>query len=186
MGRVAGAAAEDEDAGTVSSVEHFSRDLGHLRELYDHRVPMVRAAGAMADFMQPVAKDAHRPQRSGRALAAARSVREFKPAIIGVGDVVVGYDELIDRHAVALRLGVHGLGQVLERAQTKPVFIEKAGRRHSVVMSVEQYDALLAASGAEPRIKSSKEFYERYKDWVDEQNRHFEEHGLWNDELRTW
>ncbi|MEP6876503.1 MAG: type II toxin-antitoxin system Phd/YefM family antitoxin [Burkholderiales bacterium] len=78
------------------------------------------------------------------------------------------------------------LGQVLERAQTQPVFIEKAGRRHSVVMSVAHYDSLLAASGAEPRIKSSKEFYERYKDWVDEQNRHFEEHGLWNDELRTW
>lgn len=78
------------------------------------------------------------------------------------------------------------LGQVLERAQTTPVFIEKAGRRHSVVMSVAQYDALLAASGAEPRVKSSKEFYERHKDWVDEQNRHFVEHGLWNEELRTW
>ncbi len=78
------------------------------------------------------------------------------------------------------------LGHVLEQAQTKPVFIEKAGRRHSVVMSVAQYDALLVASGAEPRIKSSKEFYGRYKDWVDEQNRHFEEHGLWNEELRTW
>ena len=78
------------------------------------------------------------------------------------------------------------LGQVLEQAQSKPVFIEKAGRRHSVVMSVAQYDALLAASGAEPRIRSSKEFYERYKEWVDEQNRHVEEHGLWNEELRTW
>ncbi len=78
------------------------------------------------------------------------------------------------------------LWQVLERAQTKPVFIEKAGRRHSVVMSVAQYDALLAASGAEPRITSSKEFYERFKDWVDEQNRHFDEHGLWTEELRTW
>ncbi len=78
------------------------------------------------------------------------------------------------------------LGQVLERAQIKPVFIEKAGRRHSVVMSIAQYEALLAASGAQPRIKSSKEFYEHYKDWVDEQNRHFEEHGLWNEELRTW
>jgi prevent-host-death family protein len=78
------------------------------------------------------------------------------------------------------------LGQVLEHAQTEPVFIEEAGRRHSVVMSVAQYDALLAASGEQPRIKSSKEFYERYKDWVDEQNRRFEERGLRNDELRTW
>ena len=78
------------------------------------------------------------------------------------------------------------LGQVLEQAQSKPVFIEKAGRRHSVVMSVSHYEALLKASQAEQPITSSKQFYKRYKEWVDEQNRHFEEHGLWNDELRTW
>lgn len=77
------------------------------------------------------------------------------------------------------------LGQVLEQAQSKPVFIEKAGRRHSVVLSVEHYDALVKASQAEP-IANAKQFYKRYKAWVDEQNRHFDEHGLWNDELRTW
>ena len=36
------------------------------------------------------------------------------------------------------------LGQVLDRAQTEPVFIEKGGRRHSVVLSVAQYEELLA------------------------------------------
>lgn len=77
-------------------------------------------------------------------------------------------------------------GQVLEQAQSRPVFIEKAGRRHSVVLSVAQYDALLKASGAEAPIKSAEEFYERYKEWVDEQNRRFAEHGLWNEEFRRW
>lgn len=77
------------------------------------------------------------------------------------------------------------LGQVLEQAQSKPVFIEKAGRRHSVVLSVAHYDALLKASQTEP-IHDARQFYRRYKGWVDEQNRHFEAHGLWNDELRTW
>ena len=77
------------------------------------------------------------------------------------------------------------LGQVLEQAQSAPVFIEKAGRRHSVVLSAAHYDALLKASQAEP-IGNAKQFYKRYKEWVDEQNRHFDEHGLWNDELRTW
>jgi prevent-host-death family protein len=77
------------------------------------------------------------------------------------------------------------LGQVLEQAQSKPVFIEKAGRRHSVVMSVAHYEALLKAGQTEP-IRNAKQFYKRYKEWVDEQNRHFDEHGLWNDELRTW
>ncbi len=78
------------------------------------------------------------------------------------------------------------LGQVLEQAQSQPVFIEKAGRRHSVVMSVAHYETLLKASQPEPPISNSKQFYKRYKEWVDEQNRHFEAHGLWNDELRTW
>ena len=78
------------------------------------------------------------------------------------------------------------LGQVLEAAQNKPVFIEKAGRPHSVVLSIAQYEALLIAAPVEPPITTSQQFYARYKDWVDEQNRHFEEHGLWNDELRTW
>ena len=77
------------------------------------------------------------------------------------------------------------LGQVLEQAQSKPVFIEKAGRRHSVVMSVAHYEALLKAGQTEP-IRNARQFYKRYKEWVDEQNRHFDEHGLWNEEYRTW
>ena len=81
------------------------------------------------------------------------------------------------------------LGQMLEHAQREPVFIEKSGRRHSVLLSAERYDALLAAE--RPRLQSNvprtaEEFYERYKDWVDEQNRHFEKYGIWNEELRTW
>ena len=39
-------------------------------------------------------------------------------------------------------------GQVLEQAQKRPVFIEKSGRRHSVVMSVELYDTLLGAAAS--------------------------------------
>ncbi len=29
-------------------------------------------------------------------------------------------------------------------------------------------------------------FAVRYKDWIDEQNRRFEQYGLWNDEFRSW
>ncbi len=78
------------------------------------------------------------------------------------------------------------LGQVLEQAQTRPVFIEKAGRRHSVVMSVGHYEALLKASRPDQPLSSSKQFYKQHKAWVDEQNRDFDSHGLWNEELRTW
>lgn len=80
-------------------------------------------------------------------------------------------------------------GQLLEQAQRKPVVIEKAGRRHSVLMSAEHYDRLVAAQKtplAEPLNPDAQAFYDRYKDWVDEQNAHFEKHGVWNEEFRTW
>lgn len=78
------------------------------------------------------------------------------------------------------------LGQVLEQAQTEPVFIDKAGRRHSVVMSVAHYQALLKASQTEPPIATSKQFYKRYKEWVDEQNRLVETYGVFGEEWRPW
>lgn len=82
------------------------------------------------------------------------------------------------------------LGQMLDEAQRQPVFIGKSGRRHGVLLSVAHYEALLAAAGQPPPEKApprtAKEFYARYKEWVDEQNRHFEQHGIWNEEFRTW
>lgn len=80
------------------------------------------------------------------------------------------------------------LGQMLEHCQREPVVIEKSGRRHSVLLSVAHYDALVARGNAKhARAKSAaQDFYERYKDWVDEQNRRFEAHGLWSEEFRTW
>lgn len=82
------------------------------------------------------------------------------------------------------------LGQMLEHCQREPVVIEKSGRRHSVLISAERYDALLvaerrsAAETGEPR--TAEEFYARYRDWVDENNRRFEQYGLWNEDFRTW
>lgn len=78
------------------------------------------------------------------------------------------------------------LGQVLEQAPTRPVFIEKAGRRHSVGMSVGHSEALLKASRPDQPKTRSRQFYKQHKAWVDEQNRDFDAHGLWNEELRTW
>ena len=82
------------------------------------------------------------------------------------------------------------LGQMLEHCQREPVIIEKSGRRHSVLLSVADYDALVAAGASqgteEPSPRTAAEFYARYKEWVDEQNRHFDQHGIWNEEFRTW
>ena len=84
-------------------------------------------------------------------------------------------------------------GQLLEQAQRKPVVIEKAGRRHSVLMSVEMYDRLMAIhqpaaarSAAEAPNAAGRAFYEKYKDWVDMQNELVEKHGVFGEEYRVW
>ena len=78
------------------------------------------------------------------------------------------------------------LGQVLEHAQRAPVFIDKAGRRHSVVLSSERYEELLRAEAGRSLKERKREFNEKYKDWIAEQNERFEKHGLWNEEFRRW
>lgn len=77
-------------------------------------------------------------------------------------------------------------GQVLEQAQQQPVFIEKSGRRHSVVLSIEQYESLLSARQPASPADAGKRFYEQYKDWVDEQNRLVEKYGVFGEEFRPW
>ena len=78
------------------------------------------------------------------------------------------------------------LGQVLEHAQRAPVFIEKAGRRHSVVLSSARYEELLKAEAGRSLKERTREFNETYKDWIAEQNERFDKHGLWNEEFRRW
>lgn len=75
------------------------------------------------------------------------------------------------------------------QAKADPVFIEKDGRPDSVIVSFEAYTAL-KKSAATVKIKSmaqrKREFNETYKDWIAEQNRIVEEHGLWCDGLVAW
>jgi prevent-host-death family protein len=83
------------------------------------------------------------------------------------------------------------LGQMLDHCQREPVFIEKSGRRHGVLLSAVHYEALLAASQApaapaDAPPRNAAEFYERYKDWVDGENARFERIGIWNQEFRSW
>ena len=78
-------------------------------------------------------------------------------------------------------------GQMLVQCQREVVTIKKSGRRHSVLMSVQDYDALVAQR---PVVAASKDpgkrFYEQFKDWVDMQNEIFEKHGIWSDGLVSW
>ena len=77
-------------------------------------------------------------------------------------------------------------GQLLESAQKGPVVIEKAGRRHSVVISNERYEQLLRAEAVESMAERKRRFNEQYKEWIEEQNRHFEKYGVFGEEFRRW
>ena len=82
------------------------------------------------------------------------------------------------------------LGHVLESAQREPVFIDKSGRRHSVVISAARYEELLRAEqgrSVDGSMEARRQrFNEQYKDWIEEQNRRVHEQGVWNTEFRRW
>jgi prevent-host-death family protein len=78
------------------------------------------------------------------------------------------------------------LGQVLEEAQRAPVFIEKAGRRHSVVISGERYEQLLRAEAGDSLSQRRRRFNQQHREWIAAQQQQFDAHGLWNDGLRVW
>jgi prevent-host-death family protein len=83
-------------------------------------------------------------------------------------------------------------GQMLDACQAEPVIIEKSGRRHSVLLSMREYEALRRGSAPDEdadirnAADPGKAFYAKYKDWVDSQNKDFDEYGLWCEGLVEW
>ncbi len=77
-------------------------------------------------------------------------------------------------------------GYVCARAKAEPVFVEKDGRIDSVILSVQDFEALKAASQPKTLAARQKAFNQTHKAWIDEQNARFEKNGLWCDELRVW
>jgi prevent-host-death family protein len=82
-------------------------------------------------------------------------------------------------------------GHMLDACQHDPVVIEKAGRRHGVLLSAQSYDALMAQLQAPPPAPSADmsagdRFYAQYKDWVDMMNVMVAEVGAPGEEHRVW
>lgn len=83
------------------------------------------------------------------------------------------------------------LGHMLDQCQREPVCIGRSGRRHSVLLSAVQYEALLVASRAQAALADAPahdatEFYARHKVRVDAENARFERVDIWNQEFRCW
>ena len=77
-------------------------------------------------------------------------------------------------------------GYVCAQAKTEPVFVEKDGRVDTVILSVQQFELLKAGASKETLTSRKKRFNQDHQAWLEVQNKRFEEHGLWCDDLRVW
>jgi prevent-host-death family protein len=83
-------------------------------------------------------------------------------------------------------------GQMLDACQAEPVMIEKSGRKHSVLLSIREYEALRRGADKDEdseirnAVDPGKAFYAKYKEWVDWQNGLVEKHGIFGEEYRVW
>lgn len=77
-------------------------------------------------------------------------------------------------------------GYVCAQAKLEPVYVEKDGRVDSVIVSVEQFEAMKAAGQKKSMTQRKREFNEKYKDWIAEQNALVEKHGVFGEEFRSW
>jgi hypothetical protein len=77
-------------------------------------------------------------------------------------------------------------GAVCAQAKMAPVFVEKDGQIDTVILSVQQFSKLQAGAKPETLAQRQASFEQTHSAWIAEQNRRFEAHGLWCDDLRTW
>jgi len=77
-------------------------------------------------------------------------------------------------------------GAICAQAKDGPVFVEKDGRIDTVIVSAKQFSDLQAAARVETPAQRKAQFEQDHGAWITEQNRRFESHGLWCDEMRVW
>ncbi|MBP6718656.1 MAG: prevent-host-death protein [Rhodoferax sp.] len=77
-------------------------------------------------------------------------------------------------------------GYVCSQAKIEPVFVEKDGRIDSVILSLQQFEALKISASGTSIAQRQRDFTATHKAWIDEQNDRFDKSGLWCDDLRVW
>lgn len=77
-------------------------------------------------------------------------------------------------------------GSLCAKAKREPVFVEKAGQIDTVILSVEQYQALQATHDKASRAARRKAFEAEFGEWIAAQNALFEAHGIPGADLRPW
>ena len=77
-------------------------------------------------------------------------------------------------------------GSLCAQAKREPVFVERAGRIDTVILSAEQYEALKADHDKAHRAARKKAFETEFADWIAAQNARLDTHGIPLAELRPW
>lgn len=77
-------------------------------------------------------------------------------------------------------------GQVCAQAKREPVFVEKAGRVDTVILSAEHYQTLQASAGKSAMAARKKAFEAEFGDWIAAQNDWVEANGIPGADLRPW
>jgi prevent-host-death family protein len=77
-------------------------------------------------------------------------------------------------------------GSLCAQAKREPVFVEKAGRIDTVILSAEQYQALQARYAKASRAARKKAFEAEYGGWIAAQNARVESQGIPGADLRPW
>lgn len=77
-------------------------------------------------------------------------------------------------------------GSLCAQAKRGPVFVEKAGQVDTVILSVEQYEALKAQHDPVSRAARRQAFEAAFGDWIADQNARVDAHGIPGADLRPW
>jgi prevent-host-death family protein len=74
-------------------------------------------------------------------------------------------------------------GRICAEAKRGPVFVEKAGRVDTVILSAEHYQALQTRMDSQARKQA---FEAEFGAWIAAQNAQVDAHGIPGEELRPW
>ena len=77
-------------------------------------------------------------------------------------------------------------GYFCRQAKSEPVVVEKDGRPDTVLLDYNEYQALKSVRSQKSVAQRRKEFNEKYKDWIAQQNALIEQYGIPGDEFRVW
>jgi len=77
-------------------------------------------------------------------------------------------------------------GSLCAQAKRAPVFVEKAGRLDTVILSAEDYHALQADDDKVSGAARKKWFEAEFADWIAAENARLEAKGIPGADLRLW